>query len=202
MTFSFGLESTNEPETLKVSYTDPDGHELLAKRLYWKFSQVPRERQIVIVCVGTDRSTGDALGPLVGSHLMKINDCGLHLYGTLEDPVHAVNLSDTLSVIDAQYDNPFIVAVDACLGQLSSVGCIQIGEGPVKPGAGVHKSLPPVGNMHVTGVVNVGGFMEYFVLQNTRLSLVVKMAEMIADAIHMSFSRARRPSAAPVLKLD
>ena len=41
-----------------------------------------------------------------------------------------------------------------------------------KPGAGVNKDLPPVGDLYITGVVNVGGFMDYLVLQNTRLYLI------------------------------
>jgi putative sporulation protein YyaC len=53
----------------------------------------------------------------------------------------------------------------------------------VRPGAGVNKELPPVGDIHMTGIVNVGGFMEYFVLQNTRLNLVVKMSEIIAQSL-------------------
>ncbi|MNH88899.1 hypothetical protein D3C73_414140 [compost metagenome] len=134
--------------------------------------------------MGTDRSTGDSLGPLVGTRLKKIGSHGYHLFGTLDEPVHAMNLSDTVREIHQQFRDPFIVAIDACLGQVSSVGHIQIGHGPLKPGAGVNKELPPIGNIHVTGIVNVGGFMEYFVLQNTRLSLVMNMADVIAEAIH------------------
>ncbi|MNH47263.1 hypothetical protein D3C79_1104160 [compost metagenome] len=40
-------------------------------------------------------------------------------------------------------------------------------------------------------MVNVGGFMEYFVLQNTRLSLVVNMQETIGEGI-VSFIKNRR----------
>jgi len=36
------------------------------------------------------------------------------------------------------------------------------------------------------GVVNVGGFMEYFVLQNTRLSLVMRMADVIAEGLRLA----------------
>ncbi|MDQ0659408.1 putative sporulation protein YyaC [Paenibacillus sp. W2I17] len=56
--------------------------------------------------------------------------------------------------------------------------------GPLKPGAGVNKELPPVGDIHLTGIVNVGGFMEYFVLQNTRLSLVMRMSEIISSSLY------------------
>jgi len=60
---------------------------------------------------------------------------------------------------------------------------ITVGRGSLRPGAGVNKSLPAVGDVYTTGVVNVAGFMEYFVLQNTRLGLVVKMAKIIAQGI-------------------
>lgn len=173
-------------EIIKIMHTETNSIEVLSDRLSKALQAVSPEQPVVVVCVGTDRSTGDSLGPLVGTQLKKSNIDGLHLYGTLDNPVHAMNLSETLTTISQHFNNPFIIAVDACLGQLTSVGCIQVGNGPVKPGAGVNKELPPVGNMHVTGIVNVGGFMEYFVLQNTRLSLVMSMAEIIAR----SFSRA------------
>ena len=37
--------------------------------------------------------------------------------------------------------------------------------------------------MHIIGIVNVGGFMEYLVLQNTRLSLVMRMADVISTGL-------------------
>ena len=84
------------------------------------------------------------------------------------------------------HNDPFIIGIDACLGKVRSVGIVQIGEGPVKPGAGVNKDLPAVGNAHITGIVNVSGFMEFMVLQNTRLNLVLNMAKTIADGIHFT----------------
>lgn len=171
-------------DIFKMPHTESNSIQLIAARLRASLQQVQPEQPIVVVCVGTDRSTGDCLGPLVGTYLQKSKLSQLHLYGTLDDPVHAMNLNDTISTIYQHYSNPFVIAIDACLGQLTSVGCIQIGDGPVKPGAGVNKELPPVGNMHITGIVNVGGFMEYFVLQNTRLSLVMSMADIIARSCY------------------
>ncbi|NEU32646.1 spore protease YyaC [bacterium LRH843] len=140
-------------------------------------------RDLVIVCIGTDRSTGDSLGPLVGSMLEQQTLRHFHVYGTLEKPVHAVNLGERLDFIQASHPRSFILAIDACLGRLSSVGSVSLAEGPVQPGAAVQKKLPSVGDIHITGVVNVGGMMEYFVLQNTRLHTVIQMAELIATAI-------------------
>jgi len=167
----------------KVPYTTANIVGMLVNRLSGFLEGIPSNRPIVIVCIGTDRSTGDALGPLIGTSLMKYRSSNFHLYGTLEEPVHAMNLEETLLDINRKFDKPFIIGIDACLGQVASVGCIQVGEGPVRPGAGVNKDLPPVGDIHVTGIVNVGGFMEYFVLQNTRLHLVMRMSDVIATGL-------------------
>jgi len=169
---------------LKIPHTDPEIHSAIIHRLLFYLSQAEEQQPVVVVCVGTDRSTGDCLGPLVGTALERYKSPWFHLYGTLDEPVHAVNLQETLSSIYALHDRPFVIGIDACLGQSSSVGCIQVASGPLKPGAGVHKELPPVGDIHLTGIVNVGGFMEYFVLQNTRLSLVVRLSEIIASSLH------------------
>lgn len=142
--------------------------------------------ELVVLCVGTDRSTGDALGPLVGSFLAEAGAQPFHVYGTLDQPVHASNLKETLEWLNTRHRRPLVVAVDACLGRVDSVGTITIGKGALRPGAGVNKSLPPVGDVYVTGVVNVGGFMEYFVLQNTRLGLVVRMAKVIAAGVRQA----------------
>lgn len=175
--------------TFKVSYHSPLVRSMLQQELLALLDHVTLDREIVIVCIGTDRSTGDALGPLVGTHLLKYRSSFMHIYGSIAEPVHALNLKQTIDDIGTTYNNPFIIGIDACLGQASSVGFIQANFGPVKPGAGVKKELPPVGHMHITGVVNVGGFMEYFVLQNTRLHLVMSMSEIISQCLYHAIAK-------------
>jgi len=147
-------------------------------------------REIVIVGVGTDRSTGDCLGPLVGSKLSEGRVKHLTVYGTLDEPVHAGNLAEKLADIRKNHPNCMIVAVDASLGKTANIGNITISSGALKPGTGVKKDLPQVGEMHFTGVINVAGHMEYFVLQNTRLSLVMRVADKIAQSITYGYRRA------------
>jgi putative sporulation protein YyaC len=169
------------------------------------FPAIIQLKDLVFICIGTDRSTGDSLGPWIGTGLKKAGY--KNVYGDLENPVHAINLKTTQSLIQKEHKDKLVIAFDACLGQVASVGCINIAKGPVKPGAGVNKDLGEVGDIHITGIVNVGGFMEYFVLQNTRLNLVVKMVEVITNAIQNRFPllevvedeechRARKESAA------
>lgn len=143
---------------------------------------------VVILCIGTDRSTGDALGPLIGTRLKELGFTQAYIYGTLDEPVHATNLTTFIELIGSSHPRALIVAIDACLGRLDSVGHVTLALGPIKPGAGVNKSLPEVGDIAITGVVNVGGFMEHFVLQNTRLSLVRNMAHIIAAGLTRGFA--------------
>lgn len=166
------------------SYQSDQLTERLSYALYSTLLSKLNYYDLVVVCIGTDRSTGDALGPLVGSKLQKLYPEQMNVYGTLDDPVHAVNLEETLLTIKRKHNSPFIIAVDACLGDLKSVGMITFTKGAVRPGAGVKKKLPEVGDFHLTGIVNVGGFMEYFVLQNTRLSIVMKIADKIASSLY------------------
>lgn len=169
----------------RVHVEDPLAPEKICMAIIDKFNQynISQNKPIVMLCIGTDRSTGDCLGPLVGSKLVCKNNNFFELYGNLDQPVHAGNLKDCLDEINQKYSNPFIIALDACLGSVDNIGQITISEGALKPGAGVNKSLPPVGHIHITGIVNVGGFMEYLVLQNTRLNLVMKMADAIASGL-------------------
>lgn len=172
----------------KVEYRSENADDHLAQHLAQRFRLKPFDSDMVIVCIGTDRSTGDALGPLVGSKLQTHASRHLQVYGTLDDPVHAMNLHEKMDMIQLTHPQSTIIAIDACLGQFSNVGNINVSNGPLKPGAGVKKDLPSVGNFHITGIVNVGGFMEYFVLQNTRLAVVMKMAEIIASGIYKASS--------------
>lgn len=140
-------------------------------------------KSLVFVCIGTDRSTGDSLGPLIGYKIGILKHKGVYIHGDLENPVHAKNIDEVMRAINTKYKNPFIIAIDACLGRTEHVGFITIGEGSIKPGSGVNKDLAPIGHMHITGIVNYGGFMDFLVLQNTRLSIVMKMADLISTGI-------------------
>ncbi len=153
------------------------------------------DREVVVVCIGTDRSTGDSLGPLTGLELVSRGYPPELVFGTLDDPVHAGNLPETIANLNRRKPGALVLAVDACLGNPENVGSISLSDGPLRPGAGVNKTLPQVGELALTGVVNVAGFMEYFVLQNTRLSLVLRMARVIATAILDAVRPVRLPVA-------
>ena len=145
--------------------------------------------EIILLCIGSDRITGDSLGPLIGHRLSKQSWNQIHVYGTLQNPVHALNLSDTLDFVKRQHPSALLVAIDASLGSRKHIGFITIGTGPLYPGAGVNKELAPVGDLFITGILNESGTFEHLLLQTTRLSFVVQMAETIASGIEQAFQK-------------
>ncbi|HLR08657.1 MAG TPA: spore protease YyaC [Bacillota bacterium] len=189
----------SKKENFRLEHTHPDLEQTLSQKIISWLPSAPRE--YIIVCIGTDRSTGDSLGPLTGTLLMKKKPRHLTIYGTLAHPVHATNLSDYVKAIGHQHRLPFIIAIDACLGKTSSVGHVIASQGALKPGAALNKPLPEIGDIHVTGVVNIGGFMEYSVLQNTRLAHVVQMAEKIADTFDLVDQRLTYDRTTPAVVL-
>ena len=164
------------------------GEGMLFSQKFMKTAPITPMRQGLRVFVH-DASAVQALAdllaslPLVGTRINELAPGLLPVYGTLEQPVHAVNLKEKAQEIKESFPYPLIIAVDACLGQLQSVGSINMGRGSLQPGTGVNKKLPSVGEIFFSGVVNIGGYLEYLVLQNTRLSHVMKMADCIVQAI-------------------
>ncbi len=148
-------------------------------------------KEVIFLCVGSDRSVGDSLGPLVGT-MLKENSVPYQVYGTLEEPVHAFNLGNTLKMINRQFREPFIIGIDAGLGQKERVGAVLLKEGPLLPGQALHKVLPAVGNYHITGVVNyLDPLPATQFLNDTRLHTVMKLAKTIVQVITQKEGRLR-----------
>jgi putative sporulation protein YyaC len=150
-------------------------------------------REVVFACIGTDRSTGDALGPLVGQRLLRLGFGPDAVIGTLEEPLHALNLRERLLPVLRRPVPPLVLAVDAALGPSSGVGTVHLRAGGLQPGQGVGKDLPQVGELAITATVNIqAGAMDVQILQSTRLYIVQELAEMIGVACwwaHRTLSR-------------
>lgn len=139
------------------------------------------DEDTIIICIGTDRAIGDALGPLVGSFLnKKIKNI---VYGTIHRPVHALNVQDVIKEIKTDYPNRRVLAIDAGISSISSIGTIILREGSVRPGAGVNKSLGSIGDFSIVGVTAYNKNSIQNTLYDTRLSFVYDMARVISVMI-------------------
>ena len=155
-------------------------------RLIEEVRRTEEKEKILFLCIGSDRSTGDSLGPLIGYKLEQNPQPDRRVIGTLSRPVHAVNLADTVEEIQKQYSNHVVIAIDASIGLREQVGTISLGKGAIQPGLGVSKKLSKVGDIFITGVVGSGRCLEPNVLQSIRLSMVMDLADTICMGIYSS----------------
>ena len=155
----------------KITYYDTEAGfeaEKFAARLLLLLMNEMRasgRRQVVFLCIGTDRSTGDSLGPLIGSRLEAEETGGAVGIGTLE------------------YPDAIIIAVDAAVGRWDHVGLVTLEKGPLRPGLGVRKELAAVGDISITGIVGGAESGDPLFLQSIRLSMVMRLADCISRSI-------------------
>jgi putative sporulation protein YyaC len=146
---------------------------------------VTSEKNIVIVCIGTDRCIGDCVAPIVGTILIE-SGFRLPVYGTLHEPIHALNIREMLAKIEKDHNNPFIIGIDACLGDKEDIGIIRIRNDPIAPGSGKGENLPNVGNISIIGIVHEVKDITLFTESGIRLSFVNDMARVIARILIQS----------------
>ena len=166
------------------------------------FSTVLRERltpnqPLIFLCIGSDRATGDSLGPLIGYKLEQHPHRDYTVYGTLEAPVHAKNLATVVEQIHSRHKNPYIIAIDASLGKQAHIGYYTLGVGSLKPGTGVGKDLISVGDVFITGIVNLSGLLDRMLLQTTRLHTVMSLADRIYLGIRYGMNLFAEQSSEP-----
>lgn len=147
---------------------------------------------MVFLCIGTDRITGDSYGPLVGYQLINLfKEFGLcdtvSVVGTLESPVSYCNVEETVNRIYRMYTNPGIVAIDSAVSRAEDIGKIFVSKGGMCFGKGLNKKGILVGDISIKGVVAKNtciprNNLEY--LQNTPLNIVMNLAEVTSRGIY------------------
>lgn len=137
---------------------------------------------VIIVNIGTDRIIMDAIAPIVGTMLHE-NNCTLKVYGTIQDPIHALNIHIKLEEIKTKHPFSKIIGIDACLGDKKDIGKIIIRDEGICAGKGAGKILPKVGKISIIGVVETDDNPDLFIGRSVRLDLVYSMAKLIADIV-------------------
>lgn len=138
----------------------------------------------VIVCIGSDLSVGDSLGPVTGTKLKeRLKGQNVYVYGTLAKPITAHEVKYTNQFIRNTHPDSTVIAIDAAVGTAGDIGLIKVAKRGLKPGSGANKRLAKVGDVSVMGIVAEKSLFNYSLFSATRLNIVYKMAEIIADGV-------------------
>lgn len=102
-------------------------------------------RNAVYVCIGSAKHHIDSFGPRVGTLL---EESGLTVYGTMDIPIHALNCKMIIPLIKKAHPNDVIIAIDAAICRSEEKSDLLLfRRSPIKPGLGIGKSLPEIGNV-------------------------------------------------------
>ncbi len=139
---------------------------------------------VVFVFVGSDCNVGDSLGPLCGS-LIKNSGGKSFLYGSLNAPITAKEVPFVADFVKKMHPASVIVVVDAAVGKNEDFGLIKVQNEGIKPGLGVDKDLPLMGDVSIIGVLGEKMAKSDGTFKKTRVSTVYLMAEIIAEGIDL-----------------
>lgn len=159
---------------IKVEYQD----NFEMKKIINKLKKIIT-KDTVIVNIGTDRCIADSVAPMLGT-MLKDQKFPLTVYGTLDEPIHALNIHNKIKYIYEKHPNSNIIGIDACLGNKEDVGKIILTDSPIKPGKGVGKSLPDVGAYSIAIVVDEATTNTSLTSRNIRLSFIRNLAESVS----------------------
>jgi putative sporulation protein YyaC len=102
----------------------------------------------IVVGIGSANVFLDSLGCCVGSLVKELNNEAI-VYGTCIKPYHALNMQEQYNEIKEIHANKKILAIDACIGTNNKIGTILFKNEPIKPGEGVNKRLPAIGDYSI-----------------------------------------------------
>ena len=140
----------------------------------------------VVVCIGSDKVSGDMLGPLVGSSLREEYHLCCPVYGAVGESVNGLNLGAYLAMLGEKHAADSVIAVDAALGKKADVGKIRLKRGGIRAGGALEKSFGKVGDVGIVGVVAEEQAPDavYAALLAVPFAFVSELASRIAKLIY------------------
>lgn len=150
------------------------------KKLKRKFNY----KDIIIVCIGSDKIVGDSYGPLVGSNLIDRElPSNVSVYGIIGNTINATNIYRFVCEYRSEMDRKLVIAVDACISYNDNFKSITISNDPIYPGKAVGKVLPKVGDISLMGII--ANLYSCVSLNNTFRNVdkkdIIEMSNMTAD---------------------
>lgn len=148
-------------------------------------------KDYIVVCIGTQKSYLDSVGPFVGSLLKKKNS-DIIVIGELGDNCHALSLEKKIKLIKKYYSDKKILAIDACCtNNIDKLGTVELVKGSIRPGAGVGKTLPAIGDYSIKAFMTLkeqnflldDSMLKIYADKNRYIKYVDDSVKLISSAI-------------------
>lgn len=141
---------------------------------------------IVFLCVGTNKIIGDAIGPIIGDNLKKLENKFMRVYGTTNNTLNFSNAQSIIKKVYIEHKKPFLITIDAALSNKEKKGKIFIGNGLIKIGNALEKNISFYSDITIKCVVG-----NYFYnkkqnideLENADISSLLMMSKIVSNGI-------------------
>ena len=146
---------------------------------------------VIILCIGTKRIVGDSVGPLIGENIKYLENEYIKIYGALENTINFNNAQNILTEIYKKFENPYIITIDAALGNKENMGQVVLNKGYIKIGKALEKSICFYSNLNIKCVVgkNTNSKFDNLVeLRKADMEEVENIAKVVSGGIGKVFS--------------
>jgi len=137
----------------------------------------------VYLCIGSDKLIFDCLGPLVGSILSARGEFKPFVYGTMSEPVTALQVEAAIRFIRSVHLGAEVTVIDSAVGRREDVGKIKCFDRGLRPALGVDKEMRIVGDKSIMGIITTKDQVKNPTTCRVNLQDVYKMANEVADMI-------------------
>ncbi len=144
--------------------------------------------ELLFLCIGSEKISGDSIGPIVGSLLKSKYNLPFPVLGTEEKPVNGINLPHYIKNIRECFPNHKIIAIDSAVGDKKDLWTIKFKKGGVVAGGAVNSKNPRIGDIGILAVVGEKGDDVLSTLLQSPLNKVEELAEKIAKLIYNVFT--------------
>jgi len=137
----------------------------------------------VFLCLGSDKLIFDSLGPLTGTLLKNQKDFPHYVYGTMSEPVTALQVEKAIRFIRSFHRGSEVIVIDSAIGKREEIGTIKFFNRGLRPALGVDKEMAVVGDKSIMGIVTTKDAVKDMNTCNVKLQDVFLMAKKVVEKI-------------------
>lgn len=147
-----------------------------------------KDKVIIFLCIGTNKVTGDSLGPIVGTNLQKMlkGNKRIKVFGNMNNPINALNIKENIDYINKMYMDKYIIVIDSAVSDKNLIGEIFITRNKTILGNGINNKISEIGDISIKCSVckdeysSVNNFKS---LQNVPKRFIKNLANIVSIGI-------------------
>jgi len=172
------------------------------KRFVWEFSNIlnrnKQNKNIIFLCIGTNKVIGDSIGPIVGTNLKKdlknnlkfkgnLNfDNNIKIIGDMSNNISYNNIEDNIKNLKNTSKDNFVIVIDSALSSENNIGKIFVHNRGLKYAESLKRNNEIIGDMSIKAVVGKNTqnrFKNFKILKNISFQRVITMSNIVSKGI-------------------